>query len=77
MSFIIPFCRVSKSIMTPYITHTREEETLKAKTRWFRSLSLAERMDYLCAITDLILENNPKVRDAKNARPTAQRVRIL
>jgi hypothetical protein len=63
--------------MTPYVSHDREEETLEAKARWFRSLSIEERMDYLCFITDLILENNPSVMDAKNAQPNKGRVRVV
>ena len=63
--------------MTPHISHDREEETLRAKTRWFQSLSLEERMDYLCFMTDLIMENNPQVIKAKNAEPSAPGVRVL
>ena len=63
--------------MIPYISHDREEETLEAKARWFQSLTLEERMDYLCAITDLILENNPNAMRTKYAEPTARRVRVL
>ena len=63
--------------MTPNISHDREEESLEAKGRWFQSLTLQERMDYLCAITDLILENNPNAMRTKNAQPTARRIRVL
>jgi hypothetical protein len=59
------------------ISHDREEETPQAKARWFQSLTLAERMDYLCAITDLVLENNPKVAERRNAQSTSGRVRVL
>jgi len=59
------------------VSHDREEETAEAKARWFQSLSLAERMEYLCAITDLVLENNPRIVDLKNAQPVAGRVRVL
>ncbi|WP_337868937.1 hypothetical protein [Meiothermus sp.] len=41
------------------VSHDRAEETLQAKARWFRSLTLEERMDYLVMMTDLILQNNP------------------
>jgi hypothetical protein len=27
------------------VSHSRDQETLEAKTRWFKSLSLNERMD--------------------------------
>jgi hypothetical protein len=63
--------------MTPSVSHDREKETPEAKARWFQSLSLEERMDYLCAITDLILENNPTAAARRYAQPTSRRVRVL
>jgi hypothetical protein len=59
------------------VSHSREQETAKSKALWFQSLSLAERMDYLCSITDLILENNRSVADKQNAQSTSGRVRVL
>ncbi len=59
------------------ISHDRQQETPEAKARWFQSLSLAERMDFLCFFTDLVLENNRKITDMKNAQPTSDRIRIL
>ena len=63
--------------MVPSISHDREEESLEAKARWFQSLTLEERMDYLCAITDLILENNPGIVNQRNAQPIPGRVQVL
>jgi hypothetical protein len=34
-------------------------------------------MEYLVAITDLILENNPGIMDRKNAEPPRKGVRVL
>ena len=59
------------------ISHDRKDETIEAKVRWFRSLSLAERMEMLCTFTDLALELNPKLPDKKYAQPTKRRVQIL
>lgn len=59
------------------ISHDREEETIEAKARWFQSLSLSERMELLCFFTDLILKNNPKIMEQKDAQPIAGRVRVL
>ena len=53
------------------------EETIEAKARWFQSLTLAERMDVFCQLTNLVLENNPGIADKKDARPTSKRVRVL
>lgn len=63
--------------MTPSVSHDRQEETPEAKARWFQSLSLEERMDYFCAVTDLILENNPDIVNTKDAQPSAGRVRVV
>ncbi len=63
--------------MNKTISHSRSEETLEAKARWFQSLSLSERMDMLCFFTDLILDNNPKIIEPKNAQPTSGRICVL
>jgi hypothetical protein len=59
------------------ISHDLQEETIEAKARWFQSLSLQDRMDLLCFFTDMILSNNPKIVDQKDAQPIAGRVRVL
>ena len=42
------------------ISHDREDESPAAEARWFQALSLTERMDFLCFVTDLALMANPK-----------------
>jgi len=59
------------------ISHRREDETPEAKARWFQSLTLEERMDLLCAYTDLILQVNPKIAESKDAPSTSGRVQVL
>ena len=59
------------------VSHDRAEETPEAKTRWFRSLSLEDRMDLLCSLTDLALANNPELAEPRHAESTSERVRIL
>jgi hypothetical protein len=59
------------------ISHDIKDETIEAKVRWFRSLSLSERMDMLCNFTDLALELNPDLPGKKDAQSTKGRVRIL
>lgn len=63
--------------MRPRVLTTREAETSEAKARWFQSLSVAERMELLCAYTDLIFENNPHVREERNAQPTSRSLQVL
>jgi hypothetical protein len=59
------------------VTHDRSEESMEAKTRWFRSLSLSDRMDMLCAFTDLALSVNPTLQESKHAQPVAGRIQVL
>jgi hypothetical protein len=59
------------------ISHTRDEETIEAKATWYQSLTLTERMDIFCEFTDLALELNPRLADAKDAQQTQGRVRVL
>lgn len=61
----------------PPISHDCSAESLEEKARWFRSLSLQERMDYLCEITELILENNPQTARVKHFESALGRVQIL
>jgi hypothetical protein len=50
---------------------------MEAKTRWFRSLSLDERMDIFCEFTDLALSINPDLKGQKHAQPVAGRIQVL
>jgi hypothetical protein len=59
------------------ISHSRSEETMEAKARWFQSLALSDRMDLLCAFTDLALSANPTLQERKHAQPVAGRIQVL
>lgn len=59
------------------VLHDRQAETSEDKARWFQSLTLAERMNFLCAMTDLILENNLRIAQRKNAESSTGRVCVL
>ena len=50
------------------VSHSRDEETPEAKSRWFQSLSMAERMNLLCFFTDLAFHANPAIADLKDAQ---------
>ena len=63
--------------MNTAITHDRAEETIEAKTLWFRSLTLTERMDMLCAFTEFLLTMNPKIVEQRNPQRVRGRVLIL
>jgi hypothetical protein len=59
------------------VSHDRREETIEAKVRWFKSLAISERMELLCAFTDLALTLNPDLADQKDAQQTQRRVQII
>jgi len=67
------------TVMTPTVEHNRQQESIEAKTRWFSSLSMAERMEVFCSFTDLALSVNPglSVRSQSHAKPIAGRIQIL
>ena len=59
------------------VSHARAEETPEAKARWFRSLSMAERMQMLCDLTDLALSINPALLEKKRAEPAPGRIQVI
>ena len=63
--------------MDEAISHDRYEESTEAKTRWFRSLPLSERMEMLCSFTDLALTANPSLQERKHAKPVAGRIQVI
>lgn len=63
--------------MTFKIHHDREQESIEAKARWFRSLSMTDRMEVFCNFTDLALSVNPDLKDRNHAKPIAGRIQIL
>lgn len=64
-------------IMDIGISHNPEDETIEAKTRWFQSLPLSERMEIFCAFTDLALEMNPDLAEKKDAQPNNRSFQII
>jgi len=64
-------------VMTITIGHDRNQESIEAKARWFRSLSMADRMEVFCSFTDLALSVNPELKDRNHAQPIAGRVQVL
>ena len=62
------------------ISHSWQEEEPEAKARWFQSLTLAERMEMLCSLTDLIFANNPTIADTKDDQDdqfASRRIRVV
>jgi hypothetical protein len=59
------------------VSHSRSEETPEAKARWFRSLTMSERMEMLCSFTDLALAANPSLLERKHVEPVAGRIQVI
>jgi hypothetical protein len=63
--------------MSKSVSHSFADESIDAKARWFRNLSIEERMRMFVAFTNLILENNPEIAKKKHVRTASDRIRIL
>jgi len=59
------------------VSHSFEEESIEAKTKWFMSLSMEERIETFCEFTDLALSINPRLGEKKIDKSTAERVQVL
>lgn len=67
----------AKMAMKQSVSHSFADESMAAKARWFKSLSIEERMNVFVAFTKLILENNPEIAKKKHVRPASDRIRVL
>ena len=60
------------------VLFSSEAESLEAKARWFRSLSVEERMELLCEFTEMILSLNPDIVEQKGyVQPASGRILVL
>jgi len=63
--------------MIPSISHDRSDESHEAKAAWFQSLTVEERMELFCELTELALTARPELLHAKPAVQVAGRVQVL
>ncbi len=56
------------------VSHSFEDETMESKVRWFKTLSIPERMEMLCFFTDMILDNNPGIAGKRDVKPLTERI---
>ena len=64
--------------MTFSVSYSRDDESDEAKARWFQSLTLQERMELFSSLTDMILENNPRILERKrHAKPITRSFLVL
>ena len=50
---------------------------MEAKTRWFCTLSILDRIEMLCSFTDIALTINPGIQDKRNVKSITGRIQIL
>ena len=73
----ISLCYVPRMNRHYAVSHDRQEETPEAKTRWFCSLGMADRMQMLCDLTDMALSINPSLSEKKIAQPAPRRIQVV
>lgn len=63
--------------MIPSVSHDRSDESPEAKAAWFQSLTVEERMELFCELTELALAARPELGNQKHAQPVSGRVQVL
>lgn len=63
--------------MNNAVSHSFKEESIEAKTKWFKSLSMEERIQTFCDFTDLALSINPRLGEKKIDKSAAGRIQVL
>ena len=61
--------------MNESVSQSFDDESIEAKAKWFKSLSVEERMDVFVAFTNLMLEINPDIVNQKGIRLALRDVR--
>jgi hypothetical protein len=64
-------------IMEKSVSHNFDDESLEAKTQWFKSLSIQERIEMFGWFVDMALAVNPSIMEHKDAQPVVGRIRVL
>lgn len=59
------------------VSHDWKDESIEAKALWFQSLTIEERMDLFCELTEMALSLNPSLMEKKNAKPTPGRIQVI
>jgi hypothetical protein len=63
--------------MNPGISHDRSEESPEAKARWFRSLSMEQRLAMFAEFYNLALQLNPDIVRRKDVPAPSRRIQVL
>lgn len=63
--------------MLTSISHDRADESMEAKARWFQTLSIEERLEFLCELVDMALEVRPQLAEPADATFAEGSLRIV
>ena len=63
--------------MKKKVTYNFKDESIEAKARWFKKLTMAERIQNLCDFTELALAINPKVGEKKIDKSVTGRIQVI
>ena len=63
--------------MLKSISHDRADESMAAKARWFQTLSIEERLEFMCELIDLALEVRPQLAEPADATRAEESLRIV
>lgn len=63
--------------MAAQISHDIKDESIEAKVRWFKSLSVQERYQNFCEYIELALLLNPKLAEKKIDKPASGSFQVL
>ena len=63
--------------MLKSISHDRADESMAAKSRWFQTLSIEERLEFMCELIDMALEVRPQLAEPADATFIEGSLRIV
>jgi hypothetical protein len=59
------------------ISYNFESESLESKSKWFKSLSMEDRMQIFCEYTDIAFALNPNIAEKRDAQSITGRIQVL
>ena len=63
--------------MIASVSYNIKDESIEAKVRWFKSLTIQERYQNFCDYTELALLLNPKLAEKKIDKPASGSICVL
>jgi hypothetical protein len=67
----------SEFMLEPKVIQSREAETIQAKALWFKSLTVEERLDIFCEITEMALALHPELAQGTHVTPLPANTQVI